>query len=72
MNLYAHEKIRELESELKYRLHFEPPLPRRRPVVGGLAAGAGRILRRVGEGLESWSSPGQRESEVSFTRRAIH
>jgi hypothetical protein len=27
----------------------------RRPVVGSVAAGAGRVLRRAGEVLESWA-----------------
>ena len=56
MNLYAHEKIQELESELKNTLHFDLPEPKRRPVIGGLAAGVGHLLRHAGEGLESWSA----------------
>ena len=59
MNLYAIEKVRQLDAELNTKKHL--PLvdekPRRKPVFGPLAAGAGRTLRRVGEGLESWANP---------------
>jgi len=66
MNFYAQEKIKELESELKNTLYFEAPAPKRRPIVGGLAAGAGRLLRRAGAGLESWSTHPSAEHETSF------
>ena len=57
MNLYTHEKLNELEQERLRRAPFiEPPTPRRNPIFGPLAAGAGRALRRVGEGLESWGA----------------
>ena len=59
MNLYTIEKVHQLESELNARKHLTPQAekPRRKPVFGPLAAGAGRTLRRVGEGLESWGTP---------------
>jgi hypothetical protein len=70
MNLYVHEKIRELEEQrmralTARQLAVQPqsePHPqfvprRRRPVFGTLARQAGRTLRRWGEGLESWSAP---------------
>jgi hypothetical protein len=58
MNWYTYEKLRQLEVE---RLsHAKPQLestpPRRKPIFGPLAAGAGRALRRFGEGLESWAN----------------
>jgi hypothetical protein len=76
MNLYALEKLRELEQE---RLNGRPIAPdqavstvrRRRPVFGPLAQRAGRSLRRLGEGLESWSSPPCEErprSPLSYRR----
>jgi hypothetical protein len=58
MNLYAIEKVQQLESELNAKKQLpHPEKPRRKPVFGPLAAGAGRTLRRVGEGLESWANP---------------
>jgi hypothetical protein len=59
MNLYTIEKVHQLESELKAQRHIAPDveMPRRKPIFGSLAAGAGRTLRRVGEGLESWANP---------------
>ena len=55
MNLYTIEKLQELERErLAKTPHFEPPKKSRKPVFGPLATGAGRAIRRVGEGLESW------------------
>ena len=59
MNLYAFEKLREIENELADQRHgpYRPPeKPRRKPVFGALAATAGRTLRRAGEGLESWAN----------------
>ena len=53
------EKVQQLESELNARKQRapRPEKPRRKPVFGPLAARAGRTLRRVGEGLESWANP---------------
>jgi hypothetical protein len=63
MNLYTFEKLQELERErLAKTPHFEPPKRRRKPIFG-LAAGAGRALRRVGEGLESWGAAPQPEHD---------
>lgn len=60
MNLYAEDKIRELERELRRR-RLAPALlaelrPRRQTLFGALAAAAGRTLRRTGEGLEAWAA----------------
>jgi hypothetical protein len=70
MNFYAHEKIQELESELKSTLHFDPPAPPRWPVFGGLAAGVGHLLRHAGEGLEAWSGHATSESENTLSRHS--
>lgn len=71
MNFYAHEKIRQLESELRNTLHFAPERPRRRAFVGGLAAGTGAILRRVGERLEAWSTHSSAEPDKRFSRASF-
>lgn len=72
MNFYVHEKLRELEAEqVKNRLYFEPPAPRRRPLFGVFAVMAGRTLRRAGEGLESWATPPAHEHDHRMARRAV-
>jgi hypothetical protein len=59
VNLYAIEKVKQFEQEALSKKQAAPETerPRRKPVFGPLAAGAGRTLRRVGEGLESWANP---------------
>lgn len=53
---YVREKLRELEREQLTHLSLQSPaVPRPLPVIGALARGAGRLLRRTGEGLESWA-----------------
>lgn len=59
MNLYAFEKLKELEQELADKrrlLRLDPRKPRGKPIFGSAAATAGRTLRRFGEGLESWAN----------------
>jgi hypothetical protein len=70
INIYAHEKQLELQRELLSARHGgdEPPPKRRKAIFGPLAAGAGRRLRRLGEGLESWAAP--READPRSMRRA--
>jgi hypothetical protein len=69
MNLYAIEKVNELEQERLGNIpHFEPP-KLRKPIFGPLAAGAGRALRRVGESLESWGAPPQPEHDHRHAHR---
>jgi hypothetical protein len=51
---YVTEKLRELDIELTRRA---PPRPAPTPLLSPLARAAGRALRWMGEGLESWSSP---------------
>jgi hypothetical protein len=61
MNFYVEEKLKELERERAFRnkdvVYTDARSPRRRPVVGGVVATAGRILQRMGSGLEGWGSP---------------
>jgi len=59
---YVTEKLRELDAELARRA---PPFPGRAltPALGPLARAAGRVLRRMGEGLESWANPTVPESD---------
>ena len=73
MNLYAIEKVQQLESErnAKNQLPPEPERPRRKPVFGPLAAGAGRTLRKVGEGLESWANPPLPEQGQQGHRKTV-
>lgn len=68
MNLYTHQKLMDLERERLARVSnrehdLEQVETPRKSVFGPLAAGAGRALRRVGEGLESWGAPPPRSSE---------
>ncbi|MEO8457644.1 MAG: hypothetical protein ABI559_07530 [Chloroflexota bacterium] len=61
MNLYTLEKVRQLEAERRSaKLILMPEEEARTPrkaIFGPLAAGVGGTLRRLGEGLESWSTP---------------
>ena len=57
---YVTEKLRELDIDLARRA---PPRPAPSPVLGPLARAAGRALRRMGEGLESWANPTVPESD---------
>ena len=59
---YVTEKLRELDIELTRRA---PPRPAPSPVLGPLARAAGRALRRMGEGLESWANPTVPESDAA-------
>ena len=69
MNWYAYEKVKQLDAELKTnKQQVELPQVRRRPVFGPLAAGAGRRLRRFGEGLESWANVPPREADNRIPR----
>ena len=74
MHQYVSEKLRELEREQVElaRRRLPPRAPRPRPVLfAPLARAAGRGLRRLGEGLESWSTPGlQDEREVLLDSRS--
>jgi hypothetical protein len=62
-NVYAEEKTAQIERERLERIpYFEPPRRRKR-ALGPLAGGAGRVLQRVGEGLESWGASQRRDSK---------
>ena len=64
MNLYTIQKLQELERERLSKLPSAvADKPRSKPIFGPLATGAGRTLRRLGEGLESWGAPPQREAD---------
>ena len=54
IDLYVVNKVRGLEAE---RVQRAPLRSQPAPVVGPLARVAGRALRRIGEGLESWAAP---------------
>jgi DNA-binding HxlR family transcriptional regulator len=56
--LYTAEKLRELEEERLARRSRHPRLPRRprRPPASSVLRRAGRALRRLGEGLDSWGA----------------
>lgn len=56
-HVYVNEKLREFQN-LQLKSRRLPPEPPRRSklVIGPLARGAGRALRRFGEGLESWGA----------------
>jgi hypothetical protein len=71
---YVREKLRELEREQLTHLSLQPPAsppPPPLPVIGALARGAGRLLRRTGEGLESWAGrPAVDEKPMRVERSA--
>jgi hypothetical protein len=51
--LYTREKMRELASEARARLPGRVPEPRS-PLGSALVRAAGKLLRRLGAGLEDW------------------
>ena len=59
---YVSEKLRELEAE---RARRAPLGPQPTPMLSVLAQAAGRALRRIGEGLESWANPAIPESDAA-------
>ena len=63
MHPYVSEKLRELDAE---RARRAPPPPLPTPVLGSLARAAGRALRWMGEGLESWATPAVPESDGAW------
>lgn len=55
-DFYVREKLRELEREqLALLSRTAKPASRRAPVIRPAVRGTGRLLRRLGEGLESWA-----------------
>lgn len=57
-NDYVREKLREFERGQLMLLSRQPaPATRRSPVLRPAFRGTGRLLRRLGEGLESWATP---------------
>jgi len=61
-DLYVSEKLRKLEVERARRAPPRPPSTPS-PVLGPLVRAAGKVLRRAGEGLESWAAPAVPESD---------
>jgi len=56
-DFYVREKLREFEQEQVTRLSLQAAAaPHRTPVITPFVRGTGRLLRRLGEGLESWAS----------------
>ena len=54
--LYTQEKMRELEAEARARLPGRPPTAS--PTLAArILRVAGRLLRRLGSGLEDWGEP---------------
>jgi hypothetical protein len=54
-HVYVWEKLRELERERPANHHM-PEKPKRTRVAAGVMRMTGRLLRRMGEGLESWAA----------------
>ncbi len=70
MNEYIADKLRQLEEErlarsliVKRALSEQGERPKAKPVIGPVIRAAGRTLRRAGEGLEGWASPGGADGE---------
>jgi hypothetical protein len=59
-HVYVWEKLRELERERPARHHM-PDKPQKARAAAGVMRMTGRLLRRMGEGLESWAAPCQPE-----------
>ena len=59
---YVSDKLRELDAELARRT---APFAGRAPTfaLSPVVRVAGRVLRRLGEGLESWAAPTSAESD---------
>ncbi|TMB98314.1 MAG: hypothetical protein E6J42_06290 [Chloroflexi bacterium] len=62
-DIYVRQKLRQLENERPWRpkLVAEPP---RRPAAAAIIRRTGRLLREMGEGLESWAAPPACEAEA--------
>ena len=59
-HVYVWEKLRELEGERPagHQMPAKPPTAR---AAAGVMRMTGRLLRRMGEGLETWAAPSQPE-----------
>ena len=67
-DLYVREKLRELEADRR-ALPRLPSTPA--SVLGPIARAAGRAMRRMGEGLESWASPALPGSDGAQTTGSV-
>ena len=63
-NHYAIEKTAEIERQLAER-ELTRPRPAPRPLLAPALVLAGRTLRRIGEGIESWAAPGAERERPS-------
>jgi hypothetical protein len=59
-HLYVRQKLRELERERPAR-RDTPAKPQTDPMTARVTRMMGRLLCRMGEGLESWAAPSQAE-----------
>lgn len=66
-HVYVWEKLRELEAK-RPAGHQMPEKPRTPRVAAGVVRMTGRLLRRMGEGLESWAAPSQPEQRPERER----
>jgi multidrug resistance efflux pump len=60
-NEYAREKLLEIEADLeraRAKRAQPPPDVKQRHLLAPVAGVVGRRLRRMGEAIESWASPG--------------
>ncbi len=67
-HVYVWEKLRELEGERPAGRHV-PEKPQKARAAAGVMRVTGRLLRRMGEGLESWgaaSQPEQRREQERY------
>lgn len=54
--LYTRERLRDLDYERLMLLSERPAARRRAPVIGPAIRRTGRMLKRLGEGLEMWAT----------------
>jgi len=59
-HVYVWEKLTQLERERPARHHI-PEKPQTARVGAGVMRMTGRLLCRIGEGLESWAAPSEPE-----------
>ena len=66
LELYANEKLREIESGRMICAQAVPPPPGK-PTLAPLARPLGRVLHRFGHRLETWATP-PAEADVASMR----
>ncbi len=68
-HVYVWEKLRELDRE-RPASHHAPEKRQKTRVAAGVMRMTGRLLRRMGEGLESWGTHSQREQRWEQERHS--